>query len=607
MSYICRIMKKLLVFLVACGVWAVTYGADRATVAAFTRAEDLIGEGELDDAARIIDSILRIPSFETDTMYGRVLVEKATMHYYGGDIPAMADASMKALGVVDPDGDQIVNTSLWNNLAVVYNRRERPDSALICYRRALEHAARANDPSWESALECNIGMLYYNRGKFELAYDFFGNAVMHAAECEDGYTELSSSQLAAMALLQPGRINEAGERIRHAWALAKESGDPALRLRCIPGLYGYFEASAQPDSADFYMELGRLLLPAVSAGGTLAGGYRSARVRWDIARGRYADALAGLDILRRMDFAPPGAETYRQIATCMAGLGRYREAYAYSDSAIMWTDTLAARNMTRALAEFDVQYGTMRRDLENGELRNRVLARERMMLALGLLLALAAIVVLVLVLRQRRLKAQMALERSEQYIRGMEEERRVFARELHDGVAADLLALRLNISNGHSDTASIASMAEQLRLTVRAISHRLMPPEFSGRTLGQIIGSYARSVSGEVSVLTVDFVEADVPADIPEPTAREIYRIFQEEMTNIIKYGKPTHVDISLMLENGNVLHLTIDHNGTPAPEGETGTGIGHRTIGERLRIIGATLTHMAGDSVSSTHITVPL
>ena len=220
------------------------------------------------------------------------------------------------------------------------------------------------------------------------------------------------------------------------------------------------------------MELGRLLLPAVSAGGTLAGGYRSARVRWDIARGRYADALAGLDILRRMDFAPPGAETYRQIATCMAGLGRYREAYAYSDSAIMWTDTLAARNMTRALAEFDVQYGTMRRDLENGELRNRVLARERMMLALGLLLALAAIVVLVLVLRQRRLKAQMALERSEQYIRGMEEERRVFARELHDGVAADLLALRLNISNGHSDTASIASMAEQLRLTVRAISHR---------------------------------------------------------------------------------------------------------------------------------------
>jgi len=601
-------MKKLFFALAVAGVSVGLYGADPGAVSAFSRAENYIGEGELDSASAIIDSILHIPGFEADTMYGRVMVEKATMHYYAGDIKALDEAAHKALVAVDPEGDPVLNTSLWNNLAVVYNRRERPDSALLCYRRALDYAVRAADPSWMSALECNIGMLYYNRGKYAPAAEFFGNAVDHASECDDGYTELASSQLAAMALLQLGRTDEAGKRIRHAWGLALESGDESLQLRCIPALYGYFDVAAQPDSADYYMEKGAGLLRSVSSGGTLAGGYRSAKVRWDMSRGRYADALAELDTLRRMDFAPPGAETYRQIAACLAALGRDREAYHYMDSALMWSDTLAARNMTRAMSEFDVQYGTLRRELENGELRNRVLARERMMLTLGLLLALTAITILILMIRHRRLRERMALERSAEYIRGMEEERRTFSRELHDGVAADLLALRLNISNEHSDAENIAGMVEQLRLTVRAISHRLMPPEFSNQSLGTIIGAYARSVGGDdLSGIRVEFVEAGVPDNIPEQTAREIYRIFQEEMSNIIKHGRPSHIDISLQCESGNTLHLTIDHDGTPTPLSSDSNGIGHRTVDERLRIIGADLQRTTNGVVSSVHLIVPL
>lgn len=601
-------MKKLLLAITLVGASVGLYGADPAAVAAYSRAEELIGDGELDSAAVIIDSLLLIPGFETDTMYGRVMVEKATMHYYEGDINALDKASRKALAAVDPGGDPILNTSLWNNLAVVYNRRERPDSALICYRRALDYAEVSADPSWKAALECNIGMLYYNRGNFSSAAEFFCNAVDHASECDDGYTELASAQLAAMALLQLDRTEEAGKSIRRAWALALESGEESLKLRCIPALFGYFDATEQPDSADFYMKMGESLLLSVPSGGTLAGGYRSAKVRWDMSHARYADALAELDTLRRMDFAPPGAESYRQTATCLAALGRNREAYLYMDSALMWTDTLAARNMTRAMSEFDVQYGTLRRELENGLLRNSVLQRERLMLALGLLLALTIITILILVIRHRRLRERMAIERSAEYIRGMEEERRVFSRELHDGVAADLLALRLNISNGRTDYDGIAGMVEQLRLTVRAISHRLIPPELSNRSLGDVIGSYARSVgSDSPSGLRVEFVEVDVPGSIPEQTAREIYRIFQEEMSNIIKHGKPSHIDISMQHEAGDMLHLVIDYDGTPPPASSDSAGIGRRTVDERLKLINARLQRTSDGVVSTVHLIVPL
>lgn len=600
-------MKKLFISLILLGASANLYGADAGTVSAFAHAENLIGEGELDSAATIIDSILNIPGFETDTMYGRVMVEKSTMHYYSGNITEMARAVELARGAVDPDGDQIVNVSLWNNLAVVHNRRESPDSALACYQRALEHARRADDASWQSALECNIGALYYNLERYAVAVEYFGNAVNHATMCDDGYTELASAQLAAEAYLKLNRTKEGGAFIHKAWNLAQESGDPSLQIRCMPTLMSYYEATAQPDSADYYMELGQTLLPSVSANGSLAGGFRSAKVHLDMSRGRYADALAELKVLRNIDFAPTETSLYRQMAVCLAGLGHDREAYLHMDSALMWSDTLAARDMNRAMAEFDVRYGTMQRELENTDLRNRVLLRERMLLGGGLLLTLVLILVLILVFRHRRLKSRMALERSEQYISGMEEERRIFARELHDGVAADLLALRLNIDGGNTPE-NIAGMAEQLRLTVRAISHRLMPPELSNQTLGTAIAAYAKAVGGdEASGIRIEFVEADMSVAIPEMTAREVYRIFQEEMANIIKYAGPSHIDISLQSESGNVLHLTIDHDGTPGNVPCDGSGIGRRTVADRLRIINARLQRSADANMSSVNLYVPL
>ncbi len=209
-------MKKLFISLILLGASANLYGADAGTVSTFAHAENLIGEGELDSAATIIDSILNIPGFETDTMYGRVMVEKSTMHYYSGNITEMARAVELARGAVDPDGDQIVNVSLWNNLAVVHNRRESPDSALACYQRALEHARRADDASWQSALECNIGALYYNLERYAVAVEYFGNAVNHAAMCDDGYTELASAQLAAEAYLKLNRTEEGSAFIHKA-------------------------------------------------------------------------------------------------------------------------------------------------------------------------------------------------------------------------------------------------------------------------------------------------------------------------------------------------------------------------------------------------------
>ncbi len=211
-----KIYRLIVLLIVSIGIGATANSADSRTVEAFREAENLIAEGDLDRSAAIIDSILSLRGFRNDTMYARVLVEKSTIMLYSGNVDAAKPIALEAAAKIDPDGDQIVNTSLWNNLAVAYNRQELTDSALMCYERALHHASRSGDLSWTSTLYCNLGVLYYNRLNYPMATRMFRRAVADANACDDGYTELVSAQLLTNALLATDSIDGAGRAARHS-------------------------------------------------------------------------------------------------------------------------------------------------------------------------------------------------------------------------------------------------------------------------------------------------------------------------------------------------------------------------------------------------------
>ena len=618
-----RFLSPLIIILLLSFPLFIASGADGRTVSSYKHAEELMADGELEEAQRIFDSIFAIPGFENDTMYGRVLVEQSTLYSYLGDREKSRLTALKAVKVLDPDGDQIVNTSLWNNLGIAYNRSDKIDSALICYERSLEHARRSGDLSWVATAELNIGVLYYNQKRYSDSKQYFINAASHSEECEDGMSQFYSLQLLSAVENELGNVDASGSAIRKAWALAIESGDPSLQLRCIPSFYGYFSKKELADSADYYMLIGDSLLPSVPQGSSTAGGFLSARVKHSMSKGHYASALGDLLTLREMSMGPPRNELYKDIAECYARTGNDKAAYRYMDSARMWTDPLSARQSAKAMAEFDVKYHAMEKEIENRSLQTNVLHKERTILIIALVLAVTVGLVIFLIERQRRMKRRMLLREREaeirsthSYIEGMEQERRYFARELHDGVAADLLALRLRLSNAGGDNQQCAEAAERLRSTVRAISHRLMPPEFKNATLEQVIGDYVKNLSCDMdgqntTFPTIDFVAAGVPEHIPSNKELEIYRIFQEEMTNILRHAHPTHIDVAL---SGSIsprsVSLTIDHDGTHPPSDDTlknSSGIGMRTIAERIKLLNGHVERVVNKSVVTFTLTVPL
>ena len=169
-----------------------------------------------------------------------------------------------------------------------------------------------------------------------------------------------------------------------------------------------------------------------------------------------------------------------------------------------------------------------------------------------------------------------------------------FAKELHDGIANDLLALEMKAST--EKYTLIADSIRQVRENVRAISHELVPPEFESLSLDEILRQYAQTLT-ESTHAGISYNEgipsSETPSALPHRTAREVYRITQEIVMNILKHTDASRIDILFTQHTDGNICLQITDNGHPLSEKYLQAeekGIGLRTISDRAKAIRATI-----------------
>ena len=113
-------------------------------------------------------------------------------------------------------------------------------------------------------------------------------------------------------------------------------------------------------------------------------------------------------------------------------------------------------------------------------------------------IVIAILIVVILVIRHRhRLRVMFIRQCAEmnearQYIIGLEDERKRMAKELHDGIANDLLGISMKMFNVSTpeEMKSMQTDIDRLRSEVRNISHGMMPPDFSRLNLNDILNAY---------------------------------------------------------------------------------------------------------------------
>lgn len=202
--------------------------------------------------------------------------------------------------------------------------------------------------------------------------------------------------------------------------------------------------------------------------------------------------------------------------------------------------------------------------------------------------------------QQRRKKAKILVEQQmgEQFLEGMENERSRMARELHDGISNELLAVEMKLDSDGL-TEQTRKLLTESRERIRQVSHELMPPEFSHNTLDEVLAHYIDSINGAQGCeVTYQSLPENTPwNEIPQETALEVYRIAQEAIGNALKHAKASLIAVGMKKENNDIT-LTVADNGdlSFSAEKESGVsheddGIGSRTMQQRTKTINGTLT----------------
>lgn len=179
------------------------------------------------------------------------------------------------------------------------------------------------------------------------------------------------------------------------------------------------------------------------------------------------------------------------------------------------------------------------------------------------------------------------------YIKGTEKERSRVAMELHDVIGSRLSQLSRNVESERVETVSLKKEIKTIMKSVRHISHKLSPSGLSTFGLTTVVKQMIREVDQNSSV-NYAFQALDIPDDVPEEIAIQLYRIIQESIQNIEKHSSAKNAEIQLIGQDDHIV-LTIEDDGVGFHQEENGSnGIGLYNIHKRVG-------YFAGDlSISS-------
>lgn len=547
----------------------------------------------LDEGWQLACQLAATPGVEHEYYYAQLLYLQAINRINSGDIALaktillsmlqkLDDGSFVRQDLTDPN---LLTISVPHDLGLCYRRESKNDSALFYYERALAMAREQGDVEWQAALCHNIGVLHFNLGHIAEAEQLLDRGVELVQQVDDPYTELCLLQVRAGTKLRLNKIDEARQSIEPAYELSLLSESPDWQLRCLTSMLSIYDAQRLPDSVAVVLQRADVLLPQLPQTTITVMGYLTARGNYFMAHQQWQQAID--DFLTVLDGSAGGVQTqefFSHLAACYAQLNQWQPAYRYKDSAAVYASRETEAQFSAQLADFNVRYQTMEKDMQISRLEAQ---RSRFVF-----LTVAGAVVLLLLLtglwlwqRQRRFRQTARLR-----ISTLEKERARIARELHDGLCNDMLALEMRFTADGASDQSVERLS-QLRQQARLLSHQLMPPQFDRLTLPEMLSLYTRQLQTHTQV-AVDFTDATTgTATFDQATALELYRIVQEHTANIVKGGTARH--ISITLDNRQ---LDIADDGQPQPQ-QNHEGIGQRTIADRAVSIGASISTATDDN----------
>ena len=499
--------------------------------------------------------------------------------------------------------DEVEIASVLSSVGVIYRRKEMPDSALVCYNRALALLDNREAYDERTQLLTSIAILYTNTARLKEGEYYIRKALEASEKSDDMDMVMYAAATAGSIFTLRENYAEAAQLLYPVLAKAREQQKPRFVLKIIVYLLSAYYRLDNRDSINHYMAEGDKVAAGLPATNAEVQGYHESLCDILTKMGRYGESL---HIQKRMLGArdsssqTPVDRLFERMARNYAGMKNYPEAMEYYAKAYHTADSLHKAEVETELSELSIKYENQEKELEIARLTQQHLEQKAKTMQWSVAAVAASSAFLLLaayyVFRRKRIRKEEELKLAQSYIDGLERERTRLAKDLHDGVCNDLLGIGMNMQYMQPTDESkreILALLEQVRSDVRCISHELMPPKFQVTTLAETVEAYVEGLALPASVqLAFSKENEEIQwSQVPEEVSYEVYRIMQELLSNILKHSGATEIAVALTLKR-KLLTLQISNNGKNYCGDEVqGKGIGLTTIQERAKAVGGLFT----------------
>lgn len=513
----------------------------------------------------------------------------------------------QALGVVDKmaelkrysekDVDD-ARSSIYGNMANVYNLQDKAHLAIHYYQLALPLFEKYNWLESQAVLYYNIGELYYTIGNLSEAEQNYLLAVRKGQASGDSLMMAMPRKGLILIYIANGQYEKARQTAEKCYAFYhahrhQEEQDYPVVLASLARL-NLMEGHQDLAAAKAFAEEARSLADSLLFENKSSVYIACCEVA--MAERKWKQALDyGLLSIHPDSLATSAdAGCYQLLAEIYAELGQKDKARAYIQKMCDVMNRYATDHYQSGLSQMEVIYET-----EKKEARIEALGKERALFLWLLATAIGLIVLLVALLVYRHLAhcRQKALLAARVALETEAKERQILARDLHDSIGGMLSLLRLKISTQKTDEADNLALLDDTIVELRRVSHHLMPEELLRGGLVSALHDFAVSVPG---------AQFQTFGDIQLSKEQELvlYRCAYELVNNAMKHAKAAHIDIQLM-QVAREVTLTVGDDGPGMDTHET-DGIGLQNIRERIAPYHGTLRIVTNEN-EGTEINVSL
>ncbi len=589
---------------------ALKKGDDNQQFKTLTLLTDEYSNNNLDQAMFYAKkSLAQARRIKNDTFVALSYNSIANIFQYKTIVDSALFYHKKALKIRQNTKDYSGIADTYNNIGIIFDTKGQFPTALNNYFKALHYYELKKDFEKQAMTNTNIGIVYKAQKEYAKALKYYQIAYNLYVKINNTVgTTIASGNLGSIL------INFKKYRASLKYSEIAKRGYEKLGFHRFLG-YPISNIAFVCDSLHQFKLANKNYATAIQCHKKFENSFEvaessNAYANCLIKQGKYQESITQSNIA--LDFAKKSGanllivQAYKNLSKANAGLGKYNQAYLFSNLYTIGKDSLFADEKTKTVFELETKYQTEKK--EKLLLQKEAEAKQKNGIIIGVsLLSFLLALIGLLIYRQQK---QKILQQTQEYKlkkaiaaienqNKLQEQRLNISRDLHDNIGAQLtfiissvdnIKYAFDITNKKLDNklTNISSFAKETIVELRDTIWAMNSNEITFEDLEIRINNYIEKAKLSQENIRFSFAidEQLKTQKLNSVQGMNSYRTIQEAVNNALKYANATVITINAK-QAENQIKITIQDNGVGFDIITTEKGNGLQNMQKRIEEIG--------------------